>query len=122
MMNNGLLVVSDFQGVIWFLFNDTLTDRMLAWSSVLISGKTEVMLRGSFQKIPMPFSNLKQPVYLIFHLFKRIKPLAKGASICSYSSPVTDEVKVAKQSVLNRYGVEAVCVLFRVDKIFLMIT
>ena len=73
------------------------------------------MLRGSFHKIPMPFSNLKQPVYLIFHLFKPIKPLAKGASICSYSSPVTDEVKVAKQSVLNRYGVETVSVLLVVN-------
>jgi hypothetical protein len=63
----------------------------------------------------MSFSNLKQPVNLPLYLLQRIKPLTHGASLCSDSAPVTDEVEVAKQSVLNRYGVETVPVLFRVD-------
>jgi hypothetical protein len=63
----------------------------------------------------VPFSNLQQPVYLPLHLLQCIKPLADGASLCADSAPLTDEVEVAKQSVLNRYGVEAVCVLFMVD-------
>ena len=81
-----------------------------------VNSKTqEYMLHGSFQKIPMPFSNLQQPVYLPLYLLQRIKALTDGAPLCADSSPVTDEVKVAKQSVLNRYGVETVSVLFMVD-------
>ena len=63
----------------------------------------------------MPFSNLDQPVYLTLHLFQRIKALTKGAPLCADSAPVTDEVEVAKQSVLSRYGVETVLVLFMAD-------
>jgi hypothetical protein len=63
----------------------------------------------------MSFSNLKQPVNLPLNLLKRIKALTHGSSLCADSAPVTDEIEVAKQSVLNCYGVETVPVLFRVD-------
>jgi hypothetical protein len=82
---------------------------------ILSSCNHLIFLRGAFHAVPMPFPHLNQPVYLPLYLLQRIKALTKGASLCANSSPVADEVKVAKQSVLNRYGVEAVSVLLRVD-------